>query len=210
MKTQLPVLNKAGEPSGNLDSPSVFVTVPHAHAVYLAVKQQRANARVGSASTKTKGEVRGGGKKPWRQKHTGRARQGSIRAPQWRGGGIVFGPKPRTYHLRLPAKVRRLALRSVLSDKIQTGQVAVLEALDFDAPKTKHAAALLKNISRGGLTLVVLPQGSTTISRAFRNLPGVRVQTASTVSVYDLLCAKRIVVLKDALESLTNRCGLQE
>lgn len=202
----VPVFNQAGEPAGNMEVPGVFNGPPHAHMVYLAVTAQRANARAGTASTKTKGEVRGGGRKPWKQKGTGRARQGSIRAPQWPGGGIVFGPRPRKYEQDLTANMRRLALRSVLAAKMQAGQVAVLEALGLEAPKTRHAAALMKKMSMSGRTLVVLPQRDEAASRAFRNLPSVRVETAGAVSVYDLLNSRHIVVVREALDALVQRC----
>jgi large subunit ribosomal protein L4 len=204
---QIPVFSHSGDPSGTVEAPGAFTSRPNTHVVYLAVVKQLANARVGTASTKTKGEVRGGGKKPWRQKHTGRARQGSFRSPQFRHGGVVFGPRPRKYAHELPAQVRRLALRSVLAGKTKAGQVAVLESLSIDPPKTKAAAALLKKMSISGRSLIVLPAGPSAAARAFRNLADARVETANTVSVYDLLNARHVVIVREALDALAARCS---
>ncbi len=202
----LPVFNQSGDPAGSIDAPGAFLVRPNAHILYLAVVKQLANARVGSASTKTKGEVRGGGKKPWKQKHTGRARQGSIRNPHWSGGGVAFGPRPRKYTKEMPTRVRRIALQSALAGKARAGQVAVLETLSLDPPKTKVAAALLKKMSVSGRTLVVLMSRDNPSARAFRNIPDTRVESAATVSVYDLVSARHILVLQDALDVLVKRC----
>jgi len=207
MTVQLPVFSHSGDPSGTVEAPGAFTSRPHAHAVYLAVVKQLANARVGSHSTKTKGEVRGGGRKPFRQKHTGRARQGSIRSPQFRHGGIAFGPRPHKYAHELPARVRRLALRSVLADKTLAGRVAVLESLSIDPPKTKAAVALLKKMSITGRSLIVLPAGPSVVARAFRNLADARVESVNSVSVYDLLNARHGVIVREALDALAARCG---
>jgi large subunit ribosomal protein L4 len=204
---QIPLFNVAGEPAGSMVAPAAFTESPNRHVIYLAVLKQLANARVGTASTKTKGEVSGGGKKPWRQKGTGRARQGSIRAPQWAGGGIVFGPRPRKYTADLPVRVRRLAMRSVLSGKIASGQIKILDGLKFDKPKTREAAALLKRMEAKGRTLLVLPTVDAEMGRAFRNIPGVRVVPAGAVSVYDILSFRNVIVLKDALAILAGRAG---
>lgn len=205
---QLPVFNQAGEPAGTVAAPAAFAGKRvNDHAVYLAVVGQLANARVGTASTKTKGEVSGGGRKPYRQKHTGRARQGSIRAPHFRHGGVVFGPRPRKYTRDLPSQVRRLALRSVLADKARNGRVAVLESLVIDPPKTKTAVALLKKMSVTGRVVLVLPPGPHAAYRVFRNFREARVEPVGRVSVYDLVNSRHVVVVKDALEALAARCG---
>jgi large subunit ribosomal protein L4 len=197
----------AGEPAGSVAAPAVFAVKPHAHAVYLAVTAQLSNARVGTASTKTKGEVSGGGRKPWRQKHTGRARQGSTRAPQWPGGGISFGPKPRKYPKELPRGVRRLALRSVLASKMKDGRVLVVGRPALDPPKTKTVAALLRKIGGSGSAVFIVEGRDEALARASRNLPHAHVAMAADVSVYDLLKASRILVTAASLEALARRCG---
>ncbi|MEK7475532.1 MAG: 50S ribosomal protein L4 [Candidatus Coatesbacteria bacterium] len=209
----VPSLSKfdaAGEPAGTVVAPAVFAVHPHAHAVYLAVVAQLSNARVGTASTKTKGEVSGGGRKPWRQKHTGRARQGSTRAPQWPGGGISFGPRPRKYPKDLPRGIRRLALRSVLAAKMKDGRVVVVNRPVLDPPKTKTIASLLAKLGTEGAVVFVGDGRDEGLLRACRNLPRVRVAMAADVSVYDLLNASRIMVTAEALASLAKRCGPED
>jgi len=205
----LPRVDAAGEPAGSVAAPAVFAIHPHAHAIYLAVTAQRSNARVGTASTKTKGEVSGGGRKPYRQKHTGRARQGSNRAPQWPGGGIAFGPKPRKYLKGLPRGIRRLALRSVLAAKMRDGQVIVVSRPSLDPPKTKTIAALLGKLGAGGAAVFVADGRDEGLHRACRNLPYARVAAAADVSTYDLLKAARILVTAEALAALAKRCGTE-
>lgn len=206
---QLPLLSAAGDPAGSVAVPAVFDGAPHDHALYLAVTAQLANARTGTHSTKSRGEVSGGGKKPWKQKHTGRARQGSTRAPQWPGGGIAFGPRPHRHEKDLPAAVRRLALRSAVAAKIREGRVTVVESVSLEAPKTKLAAAWLSKVGAAGMTVVVVPAASELLARAFRNLPSTRVTPAKDVSTYDLLRAGRIVVSKDALDALARRAAAE-
>jgi len=203
----LPQFSAAGDPSGSMPAPAVLSGHPNEHAIYLAVIAQLSNARAGTASTKTKGEVSGGGKKPYKQKHTGRARQGSTRNPQWSGGGVSFGPRPRKYHREVPAATRRLALRSVLAGKIREGRVVLLDALALEANKTRHVAALLKKLKFEGNVLVVLHVADAGVKRAFRNMPAARVDAAWAVSAYDLLKARHVVIVKDALEALVKRCG---
>ena len=203
----LPAFSAAGEPAGTEPMPAVLAGHPNEHAVYLAVVSQLANARQGTASTKTKGEVSGGGKKPYKQKHTGRARQGSTRNPQWRHGGVAFGPRPRKYGHEVPAATRRLAFRSVLAGKSREGRLVVLAGLVLPGAKTREAAGLLKKLNLQGRVLLVVPAHDTGVRRAFRNMPAARVDTAAAVSVYDLLNAHHIVVVRDALAALLARCG---
>jgi len=182
---------------------------PRDHALYLAVKAQLANRRQGSASTKTRGEVRGGGKKPWRQKGRGVARAGSIRSPIWRHGGRAFGPKPRDYHQDLPKKVKRLARVSALAYKLKAHQVRVVEDFTLENPKTKQMAQLLRNLGVDGQkTLLLLGHYDATILRAGRNLPKLIIREAKDVSSYDLLNCQTILLQKSAwpkLEGLLKR-----
>jgi large subunit ribosomal protein L4 len=195
------------DPAGEVEAPAIFESAGNEHVMHLALLRELANARVGTHSTKTRSEVSGGGKKPWRQKHTGRARQGSNRAPQWRHGGIVFGPHPRSYAQDMPARVRRLALRSVLSEKMRSGQVLILDQLALEAPKTKFAAALFKRLSLSPTAIFIVPGESVSIQRAFRNIPHLHVGTAGSVSIYDMLRFRNVVIVKDALPLLAKRCG---
>ena len=175
------------------------VEVSNHELLKLAYDSYLANARLASATTKQRGEVRGGGKKPWRQKGTGRARQGSIRSPQWRGGGIVFGPTPRSYAYKLPKKVYRLALKSVLSQKVLDSALVVVDALSFDAPKTKEFKAVLNNLNVNEKTLVVLDDDNANAALAARNLENVTVMTAKGVNVLDVINNDKLVVVQSAL-----------
>ncbi len=163
---------------------------------------QLANKRVGTASVKTRAEVSGGGRKPFRQKGTGRARAGSIRSPLWRGGGIVFGPQPRDYSYRLPRKVRRLALKSALSSKFKNDSIIVVDALNFEAPKTKLMVETLQNLKAGRKALVVTADGDQNVSKSARNIPGVKPLRADFVNVYDLLNYDTLLITKDAVARL--------
>jgi large subunit ribosomal protein L4 len=178
------------------------VNIPVMHQV---VRAQLAAARAGTHSTKRRGEVRGGGKKPWRQKGTGRARQGSTRAPHWAGGGVVFGPKPRDYDLKVPKKMRALALRSALSDRANEGRIAVVDRLSFETPKTKEAAAALKALGVEGKALIVLEAVDETIGKSFRNLPTAHLITADQLNTHDILNSDWLVFTRPALERLTER-----
>jgi large subunit ribosomal protein L4 len=204
---ELPLFDPAGEQAGSIAVPAIFAASPNNHAVYLATVRQYANRRAGTSSTQTRGEVSGGGRKPWKQKHTGRARQGSIRAPQWPGGGIAFGPKPRGYAMDLPARTRRQAMRSALAGKMRAGQVAILQELKLASSKTRDAVALLRKVGAAESGLLVVSSGSEEIRRAFRNLPGCRMEPASAVSVGDVLKFHRVVIVRDALEALEKRCA---
>ena len=200
------VLDAAGSKSGTRDLPaSLFeapVSVPLMHQVVIA---GLAGMRAGTHSTKTRGEVRGGGKKPWRQKGTGRARQGSIRSPQWVGGGVAHGPQPHGHELRVNKKMKRGALRSALTDALQSGKVAVVDELSFDAPKTAEAAKVLAALELSGKVLLVLQEPSDVVERSFRNISAVRVAYAPSLGVYEVLAADRVLFTAGALDILDAR-----
>jgi large subunit ribosomal protein L4 len=183
-------------PGDLFDAP---VNVPVMHQVVVA---GMAALRAGTHSTKTRGEVSGGGRKPWRQKGTGRARQGSIRAPQWTGGGIAHGPKPRDHSIRLNKRMRKAALRSALTDALQSGKLAAVEQLVFDGPRTKDAIAVLQALSLEGKILVVISGPDEFVEKSFRNLPHVRIGYPGNLSTYDLLYADRVLFTADALDVL--------
>jgi large subunit ribosomal protein L4 len=198
----VPVLDVAGKKVGTRDLSSMFeaeVNVPLMHQVVVA---GMAAIRRGTHSTKTRGEVAGGGRKPWRQKGTGRSRQGSNRSPQWAGGGVAHGPHPREHELRINKKMRKGALRSALSDALASGKLAVLRELEFDEPKTKRAAEVLDALEANGKVLLVLPSPSDSgaVEKSFRNIRGVRVAYARSLGVYEVLAADRIVFTQGALD----------
>ncbi|HEX2294452.1 MAG TPA: 50S ribosomal protein L4 [Actinomycetota bacterium] len=206
------VIDAAGSTTGSRDLPDELfggdVNVPLMHQ---AVTAQLAAARAGTASTKTRSEVRGGGKKPWRQKGTGRARHGSTRSPIWVGGGTVFGPKPRSYEVRLPKKMRRAALRSALASKAGGGKVWILDG--FTEAKTKAAAAALKAAGIEGRILVVLDaeaEGSKAVDRAFRNLQGSAFSLGTSLSTYDVLVADHVIFTSEAFATYTKRAQASE
>ncbi|MGI6513014.1 MAG: 50S ribosomal protein L4 [Syntrophomonadaceae bacterium] len=202
------VYNMAGAQVGEMElSDSVFGIEPNEAVVHQVVKAQLANRRVGTASTKTRGMVRGGGRKPWRQKGTGRARVGSRRSPIWRGGGTVFGPHPRDYSIRIPKKVRRLALKSVLSDKLNNGEIVVLEALSFEEPKTKRIIEVLNALNVFEKALVVTADGDINVTKSARNIPGVKPVRADFINVYDLLAYDKLVITKDAVAKMEEVYG---
>jgi len=176
----------------NLD-PDVFGIEPNTAVMHQVVTAQLAAARSGTASTKSRGEVRGGGRKPWRQKGLGRARQGSIRAPHWVGGGVAHGPKPRDYSQRTPKKMKRLALRSALSARASESAVKVVEPIDWAAPKTKQAVELLSKMDAAGKTLLVINRTDEVAQRSFRNLAEVRIVEPSQVTTYDVLWSDQVV-----------------
>lgn len=172
------------------------------NVVFDAIIMQRASLRQGTHSVKNRSAVRGGGKKPWRQKGTGRARQGSIRSPQWRGGGIVFGPTPRSYSYRLPKKVSRLALKSVLSEKVSDDKLVVVDTLKFDAPKTKEFAELLNKLDVSTKTLVVLEDDNEKAVLSARNLENVKVVPAKGINTLDVADHDKVVITKAALSQV--------
>jgi large subunit ribosomal protein L4 len=186
---------------------SLFGVTPHQAVMHQALLRQLANARQGTAATKTRGEVSGGGRKPHRQKGTGRARHGSEREPSMVGGGTVFGPQPRSYAQRMPKKMRRLALRSALSVKAQEGKVSVVDAFEFDAPKTSRMVELLRGAGVETTALVVLPAPNLLVQRSAANLPWAKVVQASNLSLYDLFTHDRLVIQRDALETLEENFG---
>ncbi|OMP67947.1 50S ribosomal protein L4 [Domibacillus epiphyticus] len=197
------VLNQSGSEVGDIElNDAVFGIEPNEHVVFEAVVMQRASLRQGNHKVKTRSEVRGGGRKPWRQKGTGRARQGSIRSPQWRGGGTVFGPAPRSYSYKLPKKVRRLALKSALSSKVQEQNILVLEALNFDAPKTKEFVNVLNNLSVNSKALIVTDTVNEFVALSARNIPGVTVVEAAGINILDLLGHDKLIMTKAAVEKV--------
>ena len=197
------VFNMAGKQVGEIELPeAVFGVEPNAAVVHDAVKNHLANKRQGTQSALTRAEVSGGGRKPWRQKGTGRARQGSTRAPQWTHGGIVFAPKPRDYSYAMNKKAKRLALKSVLSAKAAEQCVVVIDAIKMDAPKTKEFAAFLTAVGCNAKTLVVTAAADQNVIKSGRNIPGCEVTFANLVNVYDVLNANKLVVDKAALAKL--------
>jgi len=194
------VYDSAGVRSGEmaLDA-AVFGIEPNVAVMHQVVTAQLAAARAGTADTKTRGEVRGGGKKPWRQKGLGRARHGSSRSPQWRGGGVVFGPHPRDYRQRTPKKMKRLALRSALSARAAEGQIKVVEAFDWAEPKTKQAVALLQGMEATGKVLVVLEPGNEAAARSFSNLPQVILTAPGRLATYDVPWAETVVFSRETV-----------
>lgn len=186
---QVPVINAQGAQVGAIElSDAIFGIEPNRAVMHQALLRQLANARLGTVKTKTRGEVSGSGIKMWRQKGTGRARQGQKRAPHWRKGGVVFGPRPRSYEQAMPKKMRRLALKSALSAKAQANQIVVLQDFGLSAPKTREMAALIKTIANPRSTLIILPQGdNTVVARSADNLPGVKTLRHDYLNVRDLL-----------------------
>lgn len=190
--------NMNGEQVGDIQlSEAVFGVEVNEHVVHQVVKAQLANKRQGTQSAKTRAEVRGGGAKPWRQKGTGRARQGSIRAPQWVGGGVVFAPKPRDYSIKLSKKERRLALKSVLTSKVQDNNVIVLDELKFDAIKTKQMVSVL-NALKAEKALVVIAEKDENVVKSTANIPNVQIAYPNTINTYDVLRFDKFIVTKDA------------
>jgi large subunit ribosomal protein L4 len=199
--TAVNVVDQSGATTGEVVlSDAIFGGPINTDVMHQALIRQLANARQGTHDTKTRTEVRGGGKKPWRQKGTGRARQGSIRSPQWAGGGIVFGPTPRSHRQEMPRKQRRLALRSALAAKAQDGHIAVLGGFELDAPHTRAVVDLLRAIEAGARVLMVLGSHNEQLERSARNLPEVKVILAANLSVRDLLTADTVLMTRDALE----------
>ncbi|RGR85092.1 50S ribosomal protein L4 [Heyndrickxia coagulans] len=200
--------NQNGSQVGEVElNDAVFGIEPNEHVLFEAIIMQRASLRQGTHKVKGRSEVRGGGRKPWRQKGTGRARQGSIRSPQWRGGGTVFGPVPRSYSYKLPKKVRRLAIKSALSSKVKENNILVLDALSFDAPKTKDFIAVLKNLSVDKKALVVTDGVNENVVLSARNIPGVTVVEATGVNVLDVVNHDQLIMTKSAVEKVEEVLG---
>ena len=197
------VLDMAGKEIEKIDlSESVFGIEPNVSVMHDVVKNYLANQRHGTQSALTRAEVSGGGKKPWRQKGTGHARQGSTRAPQWTHGGIVFAPKPRSYRYTLNKKVRRLAMKSALSSKVASSNMIVLDKIALDEYKTKTIANMLKAIGSEKKTLIVLPELNSKVVASAANIPGVKTATVNTLNVYDILNADKFIVVKDAVAKI--------
>ena len=196
------VKNIQGQIVGKIDlEPAIFDVEINEHAVHMAVVQYLANQRQGTKSTKTRAEVRGGGRKPWRQKGTGRARQGSTRSPQWVGGGVVFAPKPRDFSFKLNKKLKRLALKSVLTDKVKQGNLVVLESLDLPEIKTKSMVSVCSSLELGK-ALFVMDGSNTNVMLSARNIPTVKTAGVNTINVYDILNHESLVVTKEAVEKI--------
>ena len=201
--SKLSVLDMAGKNAGSIElNDSIFAIEPNMSAMHLVVVGYLANQRQGTQSTKTRSEVSGGGKKPWRQKGTGRARQGSTRSPQWYHGGIALGPKPRTYAISNNKKVKRLAMKSALSSKVAAEEMIVLDSIALDAIKTKEMAKMFAALEANKKVLVVLPENNEVIYKSIRNIEGAKVSTVNTLNVYDILNCDKIVVLKDAVTKI--------
>ena len=203
--TTVPVVTQSKEPAGDLTLPAGTFDGPvRKHLLYEVVNMQRANKRAGTHATKTRGEVSGGGKKPWRQKGTGRARAGSSRSPIWTGGAIIFGPQPRDYSYRLPASARRSALRSALAMRLKEQALTVVDKIEIADGKTKSVVAMLGAL---GLekTLIIIETANPLLERAARNLPGVKVLRAEGANVYDILRHPHLVVTRAAVDALRGR-----
>ena len=197
------VFDKTGKKVSDIAlSDAIFAITPNASAMHLCVVAYLANQRQGTQSTLTRAEVRGGGKKPWRQKGSGRARQGSIRSPQWTHGGVALGPKPREYGKTGNKKVRRLAMKSALSSKVAAEELIVLDSLEMNEIKTKEVVSVLKALETGKKVLIVLPEKNETVYRSARNIKGVKTTLVSTLNVYDILNCDSLVVLKDAVSKI--------
>ncbi|MDN3019661.1 50S ribosomal protein L4 [Paenibacillus sp. BSR1-1] len=197
------LLNQNGSQVGDIElNESVFGIEPNQHVLFEAIVMQRASLRQGTHKTKIRSEVAGGGRKPWRQKGTGRARQGSIRSPQWRGGGTVFGPTPRSYSYKLPKKVRRLAIKSALSSKVLEANILVLESLAFETPKTKDFKAVLNGLSVEKKALIVTANLDENVALSARNIPGVTVVTADGINVLDVVNHDKLIMTKAAVEKV--------
>ena len=196
------VYNMEGKEVGTAElNDSIFGVEVNEHLVHMAVLQQLANNRQGTQKAKTRSEVSGGGRKPWRQKGTGHARQGSIRAPQWTGGGVVFAPTPRDYSFKLNKKEKQAALKSALTDKVESGNVVVLDELKFDEIKTKKFAEVLANIN-AVKPLVILPENDENVVYSARNIEDAMTALPETINVYDIMNAKTLVLAKDAVEKI--------
>jgi len=204
----VPLRNLEGEIVGEVElRDDIFAAPIHEPVMHQALLRQLANARLGTANTKTRSDVSGGGKKPWRQKGTGRARQGSIRAPQWRKGGVVFGPHPRSYAQAMPRKMRRLALRSALSVKAAEEQIIVVQDLTLDAPKTKVMRQVLDNLAGDGTALILLPERNEAVELSARNLPDVKTLRAHYLNVRDLLTYDYVVMPVSAIQAIESFLG---
>ena len=195
--------NVDGKKVGDIDlKEEIFGIEPNQDVVHEAIVNFLANQRQGTQSTKTRAEVRGGGRKPWKQKGTGRARQGSIRAPHWVKGGIAFGPKPRSYKYTLNKKVKRLALKSVFSSKVLENQLVVLDTFNFAEIKTKNMIKVLENLKVNEKVLIVIPENDLNVQKSAKNIPGTKVCLVNTINVYDMVKYSKLIVTKQAIEKI--------
>ena len=201
--TNIDIKNVSGEVTGSAElAPSVFDIEPNMPVMHQVVRAQRAAWRQGTHSTKTRGKVSGGGKKPWRQKGTGRARHGSIREPQWRGGGVVFGPQPRSHAFKVNRKEVKLAMRSALSAKLADGELVLVDKFEFERPHTKDAVAALKALGLEGRTTIIIPDDDVNTYLSFRNLQEVRIIPVSEMNTYYFIDNKQLVITTDVLERI--------
>lgn len=208
MMPKAALYNAEGKRTGDVDLRDDIFGVPiNDDVLHQAVVRHLANQRAGTAAAKTRSEVRGGGRKPWRQKGTGRARVGSIRSPLWRGGGIIFGPRPRSYKQSMPRKMRRLALKSALSARAGEGNLVVIEELHLPAPKTKEAIKLLKSLEAEGNALLVAREEQPDLMLATRNIPGVYFKLADHLNVYDVLAADKVIITSQAVARIEEVLG---
>ena len=197
------MLNMAGEAVGDIElNDSVFGIEVNEFAVHEVIKNYLANQRQGTQSAKTRGEVRGGGRKPFRQKGTGRGRQGSLTSPSHIGGGVLFAPKPRDYSYSVPKKVKRLAIKSVLTSKVQENEIIVLDSLSFEAPKTKEMVNVLKNINAAKKAIIVIDEKDENVIKSAANIPGVKTTLVSTMNTYEVLNATSFIVTKEAVKKI--------
>lgn len=197
------VYNMQGEVVEEIElSEEIFGVAINQHVVWEVVRNQLANKRQGTQSAKTRAEVRGGGRKPWRQKGTGRARQGSTRSPQWKGGGVVFAPKPRDYSYSVPKKIRRLALKSVLTSKVLENEIIVVDEIKLDAPKTKEMVNLLNRLNADKKALIVMGEKDVNVIRSANNIPNVATALVNTINVYDILKYNSFIITKDAVKKV--------
>ncbi|MCK9268692.1 MAG: 50S ribosomal protein L4 [Alkaliphilus sp.] len=197
------IYNISGDQVGEIElSDDVFGIEINENAMYEVVKNQLANKRQGTQSTKTRAEVRGGGRKPWRQKGTGRARVGSSRSPLWIGGGVSFAPKPRDYSYRLPKKIRKLAMKSALTSKVNNDEIIVLDGLNISAPRTKEMVNILNNLNADKKALIVMDEKNDAVIKSARNIPGVKTTSVNTLNVYDILKYDKFIITKDAVQKV--------
>ncbi len=205
---QVPLYNQAGQEIGKTElRDDIFAVEPNTSVMHQALVRQLANARQGTSATKTRAQVAGGGSKPWRQKGTGRARQGSTRAPHWRHGGVAFGPTPRKYTQRMPKEMRRLALRSALSAKVAEGQVRVVDDLKMDAPKTREMESVLGNLSIQASALILLSEANSIIQKSVSNIPDVKTLRAQYLNLRDLLGYEFLVMPLGAVKAIESYLG---
>ena len=201
--SKVTMLNMAGNEAGAIElKDEIFGIEPNQNAVHAVVKNILANRRQGTQSAKTRAEVRGGGRKPFRQKGTGRHRQGSSTDPSQVGGGVVFAPKPRSYRYTLPKKMRRLAMLSALSSKVKENEIIVMDEIKFEAPKTKEMVKMLENIKAGKKALIVMAEKDDNVVRSAANIPGIRTALVSTMNVYDIINHTNFIVTKEAVEKI--------